>query len=386
MMSVTEWVLVALGAIATLGLAIEAWWQSRPSDRLELLPEGWSVDRLAPDWYRLTGKVMACNANPMLEVTLANLEPRLKLLSNADTNSITSRIHFTTNETARNDNYWQATILSPNETLPIEFEIDLRGDGLADLESGWLQLHYIQYGRQARTAKLAHAIIPLQDPQPTTDEQWQQRDGALVLPVKTHLLNNQDTLPELVERYLKPLAQPGDYVALAESATAIVEGNFRHPSSIQLGWWAQRLCYLFPSKTSLSSAYGMQTLIDTSSAWRVVGALMLGAVSKALGKPGVFYALAGYQAALLDDVTGTLPPYDQFIVLGPDDPQQTVDRVKASTGLETAIVDANDLKEVKILAATAGIVPNRVFGALRENPAGNAAEQTPLLLIRPNPA
>ncbi len=56
------------------------------------------------------------------------------------------------------------------------------------------------------------------------------------------------------------------------------------------------------------------------------------------------------------------------------------------TGLEAAIVDVNDLKRVKVLAATAGASEALLNQALLHNPAGNAAEQTPVVLIRPNVA
>jgi hypothetical protein len=95
--------------------------------------------------------------------------------------------------------------------------------------------------------------------------------------------------------------------------------------------------------------------------------------------------LAGDQARLIDDITGTLPPYDQFIVLGPHDPQQVVDQIQKETGLAAAVVDVNDLKAVKILAATADVPSGFLEQALISNPAGNADEQTPLVLIRPNP-
>lgn len=85
----------------------------------------------------------------------------------------------------------------------------------------------------------------------------------------------------------------------------------------------------------------------------------------------------------MDDVTGTLPPYDQFIVLGPDNPQAVVDEIKRETGLACAIVDVNDLRRVKVLAATAGVSETFLNDALRSNPAGNADEQTPVVLLRP---
>jgi hypothetical protein len=116
----------------------------------------------------------------------------------------------------------------------------------------------------------------------------------------------------------------------------------------------------------------------------VIFALVVGAIAKKLlGIPGVFYQLAGEQARLIDDVTGTLPPYDQFIVLGPENPQQVVDEIQRETGLAAAIVDANDLKAVKVLAATADVPPGFLEQALISNPAGNADEQTPVVLIRP---
>jgi hypothetical protein len=47
-----------------------------------------------------------------------------------------------------------------------------------------------------------------------------------------------------------------------------------------------------------------------------------------------------------------------------------------------AIVDANDLGEVSVLATSPGVEEELVEQALRKNPAGNAAEQTPIVLIR----
>ncbi len=128
----------------------------------------------------------------------------------------------------------------------------------------------------------------------------------------------------------------------------------------------------------------MQSLVDLVGAPRVFFAFVVGAIAKkVLGTPGVFYRLAGDQARLVDDVTGTLPPYDQFIVLGPHNPQQVVERITRETGLLAAIVDVNDLRAVKVLAASPGLTETFLTEALISNPAGNADEQTPVVLIRP---
>ena len=70
-------------------------------------------------------------------------------------------------------------------------------------------------------------------------------------------------------------------------------------------------------------------------------------------------------------------------MLGPQNPEQIVQDIYTETGLKAAIVDVNDLKAVKILAATTGTDVDLVTSALLDNPAGNADEQTPVVLIHP---
>ena len=93
--------------------------------------------------------------------------------------------------------------------------------------------------------------------------------------------------------------------------------------------------------------------------------------------------LAGSQARLIDDITGTTPPYDQTIVLGPLHPQSICIKLSKQLGAEIAIVDVNDLGSVKILAASGKCDQNLVKEALRSNPAGNANQQTPIVIVRP---
>lgn len=51
--------------------------------------------------------------------------------------------------------------------------------------------------------------------------------------------------------------------------------------------------------------------------------------------------------------------------------------------MEAAIVDANDLKRAMVLAVTPGIAASEVSRLLLDNPFGNAAEQTPVVVLRP---
>ncbi|MGQ9838337.1 MAG: hypothetical protein ACUVRV_10315 [Cyanobacteriota bacterium] len=377
---------MATGLLLSLGTLLY-WLKTRPADQLWVEPQSWTVTRETPQQWHIRAEFVARNLNPLLEVTLAQVNPRLHLLSAGSLEAIHSLIRLRSRHEdlpPRNDNYWQAYILSPAGQTGLEVEIRLTGDGLTDLRSAWIELDYIQYGRQQRTLKTSHLILPLQEVDPLPELNWQHQEHLSWAPIPTHLLTPSDEWSAVIERYIRPHIQPGDIIAISETAAAIVQGNFRHPLQVKPSLLARTLCYFFPSKTSLSSSYGLQTLIDCSGPWRVLGAFVVGSLAKVLRIPGVFYVLAGEQAALIDDVTGTLPPYDQFIVLGPRDSSQLVQQIQAQTGYEIAIVDANDLGEVKILAATAGVQGSLVERALRKNPAGNSAEQTPIVLIRPH--
>ena len=105
-------------------------------------------------------------------------------------------------------------------------------------------------------------------------------------------------------------------------------------------------------------------------------------VAKLAGQDGWFYRLTGEQSRLIDDVTGTLAPYDRHIVLGPVDADKVCADIEAATGLAAAVVDANDLGRVDLVGASSSVDHDLVKEALRPNPAGNTLETTPIVLIR----
>jgi hypothetical protein len=152
---------------------------------------------------------------------------------------------------------------------------------------------------------------------------------------------------------------------------------------VRAGFVATRLSQFMSGEGSVGTAGGMQSVVDQVGSLRVVAGLVGGAAAKVAGQDGWFYRICGEQSKLVDDVTGTLPPYDRFIVLGPAGSDGVCAAIQASTGLAAAVVDANDLGRVDIIGATPGLDAALVDGALRSNPAGNAAESTPLVLIRP---
>ena len=367
-------------------LLLEIQYRRRPGNKLEATVGTWHLKVKEPCRYVLVGEMDLVNRTRRLELMVPDVKAEVTLLSDGDLTGVQTRTriaaHHPDAET-RADNYWFAYIVKVGKRTRIEVEIEITGENLEDLKTAWVQVHYLTYGPQGRIPKVRHIVVPLKFPSPEDSKNWRSTPSADVLPIRTHLLTELDNPADIVRRYVSPHAKSGDIVTIGESPIAIMQGNFRDPRDIKPGWVATRICYLFLPTSSLATACGMQTLIDLVGPVRVLFAFFVGAIAKVFRKPGVFYQLAGEQARLIDDVTGTLPPYDQFIVLGPEHPRQVVDYIQQETGLAAAIVDVNDLGAVKILAATPGVSQTVLEQALRKNPAGNADEQTPVVLIRP---
>ncbi len=380
------WVGVGAGLAGAAALAFEAQYRQRPGNELELTHGNWRLETFDPQHYKLVGELELMNQTRSLEIMVPELYGEAKLLSKGSLANLQWSTTITPEHddaSARADGYWFAYIVKTGKRTRLRVTLEITGPDLSDLQSAWVKLNYVTYGPQGRIPKVRHVVIPLQFPAIEENPVWRDRDGATLLPVRTHLLTPLDNPVEIVKRYVVPYAKPGDIVTIGETPIAIMQGRMRHPTEVKPGWVAKRVCYFFLPTSSLATACGLQTLVDVVGPWRVFAAFVGGAIARVFGHRGGFYQLAGEQARLVDDVTGTLPPYDQFIVLGPDNPQGVVDEIQRETGLECAIVDVNDLGAVKVLAATARVSEDFLNRALRSNPAGNADEQTPVVLLRP---
>jgi len=246
-------------------------------------------------------------------------------------------------------------------------------------------VHWVNYGPFGRLSRREGVVVPLRRPAVLQQETatFRSGDGCSVLPLKTHLLGPLDNTIDVLRHYAGDLVQSGDILTIGETPVAVIQGRYTHPSMVQPSWIARLLCRVFHPTSSLATACGLQTLIDQVGPTRVILAWSIGLALKLIGLKGWFYRLAGDQARLIDDITGTTPPYDQTIVLGPQAPKQLCEEAAASLGVSVAIVDVNDLGRVKVLASSSGCDEDLLHRALRPNPAGNANERTPLVLVRP---
>jgi hypothetical protein len=209
-------------------------------------------------------------------------------------------------------------------------------------------------------------VIPVAIHEPSLPE------GIVAIPVRTRLIVKGDDLAALLREALAGLAQPGDVVAIAETAVAIAQGRFIGAETIRPSRLARVLARRAGALATINQPESLQLVIDQVGAWRVFGAAVLQVAGRAIGRRGVFYELLGEAIAAIDGYTGTLPPYERAIVST---------ELAAELGLHIAIVDANDLRRAKALGASPGVVRDAVEKALLGNPAGNGDEQTPLVIL-----
>src|SRR4051794_28912298 len=87
----------------------------------------------------------------------------------------------------------------------------------------------------------------------------------LRIPIRTHVLTADDHIAAVVDRYAKPVAQPGDVVFISETAVAIMQGRARDWRKIKPSWLARKLSklvYKSPYGVGLRSPYAMQTALE----------------------------------------------------------------------------------------------------------------------------
>ena len=208
------------------------------------------------------------------------------------------------------------------------------------------------------------------------------------LPIRTRVVMPGDELDEIIGEYTAGQLQQGDLLFVTEKIVAITQGR-----SYQLDEIKPRGLARFLSKYVTRTSYGiglgmpetMEMALRECGTPRILVAAAVSAVTKAFGRSGDFYRVAGYKARSIDGPTAhTIPPYNTAVVLGPENPKQVAQHVQSllDVPVEVAVVDINDIGG-NILGSTldrAG--EQRLVRILGDNPLGQGHESTPLGVIR----
>jgi F420-0:gamma-glutamyl ligase-like protein len=199
--------------------------------------------------------------------------------------------------------------------------------------------------------------------------------------VKTHVIRPGEDIAAVVAQYAGALVRPGDVAVIGQKATSIAQGRLVreddvHPS--RLAVMLSRRVTKSPYGYGLGKPTTMEVALREAGVCRILAAAAVHVLTRTLlGRTGDFYRVAGRAVAAIDGTTDwALPPYNRYIVLAPERPDQVASGIAArlGAGVGAAIVDLNDV----------GSVDRRVVAAaLRDNPLRQGAYQTPLAVVRP---
>lgn len=212
-----------------------------------------------------------------------------------------------------------------------------------------------------------------------------------LVPVRTRLFLEGEDPVQAMQDYVRDVA-PGDIATLSSCVAGLMEGRIFMEGAVEPGFLARTLSRFVDQKNvpfggaaPMSNPLSMQVLLEEIGSLRTLVAAFAGGLGKILGKKGWFYVIGGKDAGQIDDVLGSLPPYDYYVIMGPEDPCGLARRIASALGCEAAIVDANDLGVAWAVGYSDGVDPRWLEQVMSTNPAGNQEQQTPIVLVRKVP-
>ncbi|MDD5289731.1 MAG: coenzyme F420-0:L-glutamate ligase [Patescibacteria group bacterium] len=206
-------------------------------------------------------------------------------------------------------------------------------------------------------------------------------------PIKTKIITKDDKLEDVIKEYVMPHYEKGDIVAMSERMVAVTQGRLIHESEIKASGLAKFLVKFvkkWPNDPGFRNAKKMQVAINMIGVPRMLLAAFVSAITKPFGIRGLFYRICGHGVSEIDGFApGTIPPYDQYAVLGPENPRGVCNNLAKKFGVEAVIVDANNI-DVAILGTSdnLSIMPAEFRLAFLDNPIGQGLEQTPICIVR----
>ncbi|MCL2384089.1 MAG: F420-0--gamma-glutamyl ligase [Oscillospiraceae bacterium] len=205
--------------------------------------------------------------------------------------------------------------------------------------------------------------------------------------IKTRFIKQGESYVDVFKEYALPIYKEGDIISASEKIIALCQNRIVKREDIKIGFWAKFLSK-FASKPDTGVGVGetikMQYAIDEVGLLKVLWASFASAVTKLFGKRGVFYKIVGPEVSGLDGFYANVwEEYGDIGIKIPENPNGVCDEIKEALGISCMIVDANDLGcEILGYSSDIEFETEELIGMIKDNPAGQGHEQTPLILIR----
>jgi tetratricopeptide (TPR) repeat protein len=223
------------------------------------------------------------------------------------------------------------------------------------------------------------------------DEFKTVKDNFIRIPIKTSLIKPGDNIYDLIDQFTKNIRKENDIITIASCVVALSEERIKSVDIIEPTFFAKLLSkfvrsdnFPFGGNAPLCNPMSMQLAIEEVGLLRILfSAVFGGIISKLFKGSGAFYRLAGEQTALIDDMPGAVPPYDYYVILGPLNSNDTSLLIKEKIGLNSAVIDANDLGIAWAVGLSDKSQKKLIEKILSDNPAGNGDQKTPIVILRP---
>ncbi len=211
------------------------------------------------------------------------------------------------------------------------------------------------------------------------------------IPIKTHVVMRDDVLDDVINKYVSEYRntnslEENDILFISEKIVAITQGRAYPVKDIK----PRKLAYFLSSKVTKTKAgigLGMPETMEMAlrecGTIRILFAAGVSAISKMLGRKGDFYRVAGYRASSIDGPTpNTIPPYNEYVVLGPERPDEVARDISKIVACKVAVVDINDLGGNTLGISHKDMDREHIARILGDNPLGQCHESTPLGIIK----
>ncbi len=207
--------------------------------------------------------------------------------------------------------------------------------------------------------------------------------------IQTHFVEVGESQAALVEKYVRPLYQPGDVLSFGAKVMCMCVKSVRTRDEVKPGFWAKllwRFAGINETGVGMHEPYKLQLVIDIVGLPRVLLAAFLSAVTRPFGVRGLFYKICGKGVGGIDGFyyRSSFKRYHTLALINPANATELCEQLSKDTGIPVVLMDANDLQRDQLgKSSDMPLTDEQLQDAMRDNPSGQGAELTPLILIRP---
>ena len=182
--------------------------------------------------------------------------------------------------------------------------------------------------------------------------------------IKTHYVQIGENYIDIIEKYVKPYYQDGDFISISENIISLCQNRVIYKKDVKVSRLAKFLSKFAMSSDAgigVDSPYKMQVAINLCGRFKVIYAAILAGIGKIFRKKGIFYKIVGQEISGLDGFYGKVfPEQTEFVANASHELRTPLTIIQAKQELllqepESKIIDKSEdinltLKETRRLS------------------------------------